>query len=140
MLARSWRWIVLAGGWTVGAMLSWSFFDGGATAAQVRYAEATRASLVAQAETLRQAVRLQIAEARASIDGAVASQAAAGEARAAADEPLRLAQAKYQTGAGTLLEVTDAQSKVAKAAVQVVQADWDLSAARANLAYAIGDR
>lgn len=129
----------LDGTWTVGASLSWSLFDGGATAARVRQAEASRAALLAQAEVVRQELRLAVDQALAEIAGARAARAAAAEAVAAATEDLRLAEARYRTGAGTLLEVSTARSALATAAGQGVQAEWDLSVGRADLAYALGD-
>jgi outer membrane protein len=125
--------------WSAGATLSWTLFDGGATAARVREAEAGRVALLAQADGLRQRLRLELEQALAGVSSAKAAGAAAVEALEAAAEGVRLAEARYQTGSGTLLELSTARTARATAAGQVIQASWDLSAARADLAVALGE-
>lgn len=125
--------------WSAGATLTWSLYDGGATAARVREARATRVGLAAQEDALRQQLRLELEEALAAVQGAKASLEAADAALASAREQVALAEARYQTGSGTLLELSQARATRATAAGKVVQAQWDLSAARADLALALGD-
>lgn len=96
-------------------------------------------STLAQSDGLRQRLRLELEQALAGVESAKAASGAAVEALEAAAEGIRLAEARYQTGAGTLLELSTARTARATAAGQVIQASWDLSAARADLALALGE-
>jgi outer membrane protein len=55
-----------------------------------------------------------------------------------ARERLRLAEGRYQAGAGSLLELSDAQVALTAAAAQQVRAEYELAAARAALLRALG--
>jgi len=59
-------------------------------------------------------------------------------AERAATEQLRLAEARYQTGAGSILELGDAQVAATNAGSNSISARYDLSVARATLAQALG--
>jgi outer membrane protein len=124
--------------WSTSVTLGWSFFQGGATRAAVRQAEAALASLRAQEDQFRQQIRLEIEEARLAVRASRASLAASAEALAAARDRLRLAEGRYQAGAGSIIELGDAQVASAAAAAQRVRAEYDLAAARAQLLRALG--
>jgi outer membrane protein len=123
--------------WNAQATLGWNLFSGGATSASVREAEAGLASVRAQASALRQQIRLALEQARLGVLSARAKLTAAGEALVNAREQLRLAEGRYQAGSGSVLELSDAQLQVTLAAAQQVQADYDLSTARAQLLVAL---
>jgi len=55
-----------------------------------------------------------------------------------AREQLRLAEGRYQSGVGSIIELGDAQIAATSAAAQVVQADFNLATARAQLLTALG--
>ena len=57
-----------------------------------------------------------------------------------ARDQLRLAEARYAQGLGSVIELGDAQVAVTAAAAQDVQARFNLSAARAQLMSALGVR
>jgi outer membrane protein len=67
-----------------------------------------------------------------------AALSAAGEALVNAREQLRLAEGRYQAGAGSAIELADAQVALTTAAAQRVQADYNLAASRAQLLRALG--
>ena len=71
-----------------------------------------------------------------SYDEISASQDALVNAR----DQLRLAEARYAQGLGSVIELGDAQVAVTAAAAQDVQARFNLSAARAQLMSALGVR
>ncbi len=123
--------------WNATATLTWSLFQGGLTRAQAREAEASLDGLAAQLAGLRQQVRLEVEQARLGVVAARAALAAAGEALANARERLRLAEGRYQTGAGSIIELGDAQVALTAAGAQRVQADYALSSARARLLAAL---
>jgi outer membrane protein len=124
--------------WSAGATLTWNLFQGGLTSAQVREAEANAAGLEAQLASLQQQVRLDLEQARLPVRAAKAALKAAGEALFNARERLRLAEGRYQTGSGSIIELGDAQVALTSAAAQKVQADYALAAARALLLRALG--
>jgi outer membrane protein len=124
--------------WSAGATLTWNLFQGGLTSAQVREARANLVSLEAQLASIQQQVRLDLEQARLPVRAAKAALSAAAEALVNARERLRLAEGRYQTGAGSIIELGDAQVALTSAGAQKVQADYALSAARALLLRALG--
>jgi outer membrane protein len=124
--------------WNATLRLSWDLFQGGLTRAQEQEARANLDGLDAQAAALRQQVRLDVDQARLAVRAARAALSAAGEALLNARERLRLAEGRYQTGAGSVIELGDAQVAVTAAGAQRVQAEYAVSSARAQLLRALG--
>jgi outer membrane protein len=125
-------------GWFIGVTLDWRFYQGGLVGAQVRQSEAQLDGLEAQRDLLEQSVRVDVQQAQLSVHSGVAVVAAAGDAVDNAREQLRLAEGRYETGAGSALELNDAQLAVTNALLQQVQAELDLATARATLLAALG--
>ncbi|MBI5071253.1 MAG: TolC family protein [Deltaproteobacteria bacterium] len=124
--------------WSATASLTWNLFQGGLTEAQAREARAGLDGLASQLAAARQQVRLEVEQARLAVRAAREAREAAGEALVNARERLRLAEGRYQTGAGSALEQGDAQLALTSAGAQKVQADYSLSSARALLLRALG--
>jgi outer membrane protein len=118
--------------------LTWNIFQGGLTRAQEREASATLEAARAQADVLRLQVAVDVEQARLAVRAARSALAAADEAHLNAREQLRLAERRYQTGVGSAIELGDSQVALATAAAQRVQADYNLSTARAQLVRALG--
>jgi outer membrane protein len=123
--------------WNAGATLTWNLFQGGLTSAQVREAEASTVGLEAQLASLQQQARFELEQARLAVRAAKAALGAAAEALVNARERLRLAEGRYQIGAGSIIELGDAQVALTSAAAQKVQADYTLASARAQLLAAL---
>lgn len=128
----------LAWNWNAGAVLSWPFFSGGLTWAQARAADASLAGLRAQVAELKQSVVRDVEQTRLALVAARAMQDAVAQAVLYAREQLRLAEARYETGIGSAIELDDAQLALTDATAKQVQADFQLSAARARLLGALG--
>jgi outer membrane protein len=128
----------LSPGWNTAVTLSWPLFQGGATRGQVREARANATAIDAQLEQLRQAVRLELEQARLAVRAAQATLGASEEAAQAARERLVLAEGRYQTGVGSLLELADAQLALTTALGQRVQSEFQLATARSQLLKALG--
>jgi len=124
--------------WIAGISLSWPLFQGGATLAAVNQAEASLAALESDREALAQQVRYELEQSLAAIRTAVAAREAADETLTSAHEQVRLATGRYETGLGSLLELADAELALQQAEAARVQADYDLSAARALLIERLG--
>ena len=128
----------LARNWSGGVSLDWPLFEGRLTRAQVIEARAKLLSLKSQFETLRLQVRLEVEQARLAIRAAKAAIEAAADAVVNARKRLELAEGRYQTGVGNMIELGDAQVALNNAEAQKVQADYNLAAARARLLQALG--
>ena len=128
----------LSSGWNTAVTLSWPLFQGGQTRGQVREARANQTALEAQVEQLRQQVRLEVEQARLGVRAASATLGASDEAAQAARERLVLAEGRYETGVGSLLDLSDAQVALTTALGQRVQAEFQLASARSQLLRALG--
>lgn len=126
--------------WNLGGSvsLSWNFFSGGVTRAAAQEQSANLAALDAQRDSELLQVRVEVEQARLAVRAGKEALSAAGEALANADERLRLAEGRYQTGVGSILELSDAQLAQTSAAAQQVQSEYTLSSARAQLLHALG--
>jgi outer membrane protein len=126
--------------WSVfgGATLTWPLFQGGLTRAQVNEARANLDIAAAQRDAVRQQIMLDVDTARLAVRAAKASLSAANDAAVNAREQLRLAEGRYKTGAGSSIELSDAQVAATNAEAQAVQAEYQLATARAQLFAAVG--
>jgi outer membrane protein len=123
--------------WNAGLVLSWNLFDGGRAAADARIASANLATSMAQRDALLVTLTSQLDSARAQIVANHANVSASTEAVTAARAQLQLANARYTQGLGSQIELADAQTAVTTAEGNLVQADFQLATAWAQLHRAI---
>jgi len=128
----------LAWNWTLNLTLNWQLFSGGLTWYTVKEQKANLDSIEAQRDLVRQQVRLGVEQARLAVRAAKAAVGAANEAETNAKEQLRLAEGRYAAGVGSIIELGDAQVTATTAQAQRVQADYNVSTARAQLLNALG--
>jgi outer membrane protein len=126
--------------WTAGLALSWNLFTGGATRARVQEAQANLDSIQAQEDALRLSIRVAVEQAALGVRAALASVTAADDGLVNAREQLRLAEGRFQAGAGSIIELGDAQVAASTAGATRVQAEYNLASARAALLRALGRR
>jgi outer membrane protein len=119
--------------WNAGITLSWSLFDGGRSAADARVARANVTSATAQRDALLVSLTSQLDLSRAQIIANHANVAASTEAVAAARAQLQLAEARYAQGLGSQIELADAQTAITTAEGNLVQAEFQLATAWAQL-------
>lgn len=124
--------------WAVGAQLDWPIFHGGSTKAQVAEARANIEVVSAQVATLRQQVLLEVEQARLNVRGAKKALTTSDRLIESARERLTLAEGRYETGVGSIIELGDAQLALTAALGQRVQAEYSLATARAALSKALG--
>jgi outer membrane protein len=124
--------------WAAAAKLNWPIFQGGLTQAQIAEARATLDSVSAQVALLRQQVLLEVEQARLSVRGAKKAITTSDQIVVNSRERLALAEGRYQTGVGSIIELADAQLALTTALGQRVQAEYSLATARAALAKALG--
>jgi outer membrane protein len=122
---------------SAGLGLSWTLYDGGQTRATLREGDANVASLAAQIDSIRLQVRVDVEKARLAVVGAKASLDVAGRSLTNARARLDLAEIRYRTGVGSIIELSDAQLAATNAAFQKLQAQLNLDTARAQLTKAL---
>jgi outer membrane protein len=126
--------------WNLSAALQVSvpIFTGGLTRAQVAEGEANLAAARSQVAIERLQVQVEVEQARLAVRAAKSSLAASADALENAQDQLHLAEGRYETGVGSIIELGDAQVALTSAAQQKVQAEYGLFQARAQLVKALG--
>jgi outer membrane protein len=122
----------------VGVNLTWPLFQGGLTAGQSREAKANIEAAAAQLAQERLSIGVEVEQARLGIEAAKVVILAANDAETNARERFRLAEGRYESGVGSIIELDDAQLALLSAGAQKVQAAYDLAVARAELLSALG--
>jgi outer membrane protein len=105
---------------------------------QMAEARANERAAAAQAEQSENVVRLEVVNARTLLDSSRKAVAAARKLEAAARERRDLAQARYEAGVGSILELTDAELAYVDARFEAVRALLDRFQAAARLDRALG--
>lgn len=124
--------------WNIGASVTYSFYDGGATKAKVD--QAKQALLVAREteQKTREAVQLEVKQAYLNIRSAAQkveeTQTVVDQAR----ENYRIQNIRYQAGVGINLDVLDAQLSLNQAQVNHIQALYDYNVGIAKLEQVMG--
>src|SRR5438552_12358244 len=108
--------------WNFGGLVNLSVFNGGLTTAQVREAKANLDNLRATEDATRQNVTLEVRQALLNLRQAAESIGVADKGLQQARENLTLAEGRYKTGVGNIIELTDAQVSLATAEASRVQA------------------
>ncbi|MCC5834770.1 MAG: TolC family protein [Opitutales bacterium] len=126
------------GGWLVGLEMNWDLWDGHRTRARVQQAQSQLNQTRAAEVDLRLQIEFQVRQAYLNLVEARKLVSAASRVVERAEESLRLAQERQRSGAATQLDVLSAQVALSTARANAVQAEHDLTIARAAMAYAIG--
>jgi outer membrane protein TolC len=121
-----------------GLSLTLPLFSGFNTRYQIAQARAQLDQQTASAENTRQQAGLAVYSNFVALDTALASLAAARALLASAGESADLAQGRYKAGVGTFTDLLNAQSALANARQQLVQAEFNVRTANAQLARAVG--
>lgn len=124
--------------WNIGARIDLSIFNGGLTTAQVGEAEATLAELEFNHEALRQDIALEVRRTALDLHRAAESIGVSEKGVRQARENLELAEGRYRTGVGNIIEVTDAQASLTSAEASYVQALYGYRTSLAALERAMG--
>ncbi len=108
--------------WNVGAAVNLSIFNGGLTTAQVGEQKANLANLKYNEDVLRQNIALEVRQDVLNLAQAAESIRVSETALRQARENLDLAEGRYSTGVGNIIELTDAQASLTTAEANYVQA------------------
>jgi len=126
--------------WSAGLQLAWPLFDGGKASADIRIANANVLSASANRDALLVTLTSQLDAARSEIVANRANVAASTEAVSAARAQLQLSEARYAQGLGSQIELADAQTAVTTAEGNLVQAEFQLASAWAQLHRAVAQQ
>ena len=129
---------VAVNGGIVGVTVNLPLFTGFATTYKVRAAEAQVDVREAQRDRLRNQVALDVWRAYQSLTTATQSLRTTVDLVASAEQSERVALGRYKAGVGTVLDLLTAQSALAAARLQRIQAALDWFVYRATLAQAVG--
>jgi outer membrane protein len=123
---------------TAGVSLTWDLFNGFATGARTRGAEANirRAQLVLQ--QAGREIEAEVRQAHRSLEAQLEAARLAADNREAAVQGLRLAEERFRAGAGSTLEVRDAQLSLTRAELNLLENRIDVEIARFTLMRAMG--
>ena len=125
-------------GYNVGVTLSVPLFSGFLVREQVKEAEASLSSARYQLMDARRLVILQVEQAAYGVSEASERIEARKKEREASAENLRLATARYEVGAGDIIEMIDAQVQMTQADTSTIDAQYDYSVSVATLLRAVG--
>ncbi len=124
--------------YTLGVTLSYPLFSGFLTREQVKEAEASLSSVRHELADAQGRVYLEVERAAYGVSEAAERIDARNKEREASEENLRLATARYEVGAGDIIEMIDAQVQMAQADTAAIDAQFDYSVSMATLRRAIG--
>ena len=128
----------LAETYQFGAFVTIPIFSGGLIDARVGEARANALALGFDEEALEQDVALEVRSAVLELSRAGQAIAVSERARAQARENLELAEGRYRTGAGNVIELADAQAQRASGEAEYVRSLYAYRIAVAELERAVG--
>lgn len=119
--------------WSAGINVSIPIFKGGSTRGAVRSCEADYHQALLAAKEVEDAVRLEVEQAYDRMLQAKKTVDIQGETIAQAEQGLKIANLRYESGVGTLLEVLSAQTALTQARNAQALAMFSFREARAQL-------
>ncbi len=125
-------------GWLVGVQSQWDIFDGKATAGRVAQAKSALEQTKLTLSEARLAVDVEVRRAHSQWQQATELAEASQRVTEQATEAVRLANARYNAGTGTQLDVLAAQVDLTTARTNQIQAYYAYNVAVAALRKAMG--
>lgn len=125
-------------GWNAGGQLTWNIFDGALTLGKVQQSKALYQKSQTELEDRSRQIELDVRTAYSDFLEAKEVLDSQTKVQEQAEEALREANARFDAGTGTQLDVLDAETSLTQARTTQVQALHDYAAARARLERAIG--
>ncbi len=124
--------------WNVTAAASWKLFDGFATQAKIKEANANLDAAKASRALAMKSIALDLKQAYLNYASANDLVDAAKKGVESATENYAIADLRYRNGLGTNIDLLDAQTALTKAQVDDLSAGFDLALAKLSLARAAG--
>lgn len=129
---------VVTQGGSIGLTLNVPIFAGFDTTYRVRSAAAQADVRAAQRDRIRNQIALDVWKSYQSLTTATQSLTTTADLVASAEQSERVALGRYKAGVGTVLDLLNAQSALASARLQRIQAQLDWNVYRATLAQSVG--
>lgn len=123
---------------SLGLTVSIPLFNGYAPSYRIRAAEATADLRAAQRDRLKLQISLDVWTAYQNLRTALQSVSASEVLVSSAEQSYRVALGRYKAGVGNIIDTLNAQSSLATARQQKIQATLNANIARATLAQAMG--
>lgn len=124
--------------WSVGLLASWTLFDGGKARADTATVQFSGRAAEQDRDELTRRILLEVETGRRNLESALAAVVAADAARASGLEREKEAQERHVAGLAPMVDILDAQSQLAAAEQQQVNARAGSWMAAAILARAVG--
>jgi outer membrane protein TolC len=121
-----------------GLTLSIPIFQGGAKHYKAKQLKVQLNTLEHQREQLKRSIELQAVTYTDNMIKAISKMEAGKKALSQADKALTISQKMYETGAGTYLDMTNAELGYIQAGLSYNQAIFDFLSARADLEKVLG--
>jgi TolC family type I secretion outer membrane protein len=118
--------------------LNYPLFSGFRTREQVKEASATISSVRYEITEAKRRTRLEVERSAYGVQEARERLQARKKQREASEENLRLATARYEVGAGDIIEMTDAQTQMVSSDTETVNSAFDYAVSHASLLRAMG--
>ncbi len=124
--------------WSIGIGVQFPIFSGFSTYGKYAELKARQHNAEAQIDTLKQGIILQVKQAALNLQQAKDSIEASKKAMDSAKLNLELAEERYTTGAGSIIELTDAETLFASTSAVYIQTIYQYNIAIAQLKMAEG--
>lgn len=124
--------------WDVGVAASWPLFDGGAGLGKIKEAKANSRQLVLIREQVEDWIKLEVTANYLTLKATEKAINSQEKAEEQAREALKIANARYESGQATNLDVLDAQLALTQASTNKIQAVHDYLVALAALEKSVG--
>ncbi len=125
-------------GWQVGAQATWNIFDGYQTRGKVVQAKAAHEKSKLELDDTSSRIEIEVRTAYSIFVQAREVLESQKKVQEQADEALRLARTRAENGAGTQLDVLNAETALTEARTTQIEAKHDYAVAVAKLERAIG--
>ncbi len=124
--------------WAIGVGVQFPIFSGFNTYGQYGALKARQLNIEAQIDVLKQGITLQVKQAGLNLQEAKDSITASKKAMDSAQLNLELAEGRYTTGAGSIIELTNAEALFASTSAAYIQTIYQYNIALAQLDRAEG--